>query len=143
MWQEAMIQRNGCGTPMIAVIIIAIILLFSSCATKTQIEYRDVVRYETKIQHDTLIQDTHDSVYVSVVQKGDTIYNTKYVEKTKWRDKIVYQLDTMYRDSIQTQIKETTIEKIKIPKWCYFSLVVCVIFIIFAIRKQTKWLTRN
>jgi len=140
--QESLMQRNGCGQTMLATIIIAIILVFSSCATKKQIEYvdREVVKYQKEIVHDTLVQHTHDSIYHTVFQKGDTVFDTKYVEKTKWRDRVVYKTDTCYRDSVYTQIKENTIEKQIIPKWCYFCLVVCAIFLIFAIRKLIRWL---
>ena len=140
--QESLMQRNGCGQPMLAMIIIAIILIFSSCATKTKVEYvdREVVKYETKIQHDTLINNIHDSVYHTVFQKGDTIYDTKYVEKTKYRDRVVVRIDTCYRDSIQTVIKESVKEKQIIPKWCYYLLVFSIIVIIFAIIKVIRWL---
>jgi hypothetical protein len=140
--QESLMQRNGCGQTMLATIIIAIILVLSSCATKKQIEYvdREVVKYQKEIVHDTLIQHTHDSIYHTIFQKGDTIYDTKYVEKTKLRDRVVCKTDTCYRDSIRTQIKEKTVEKQKIPKWCYFSLVVCILFIIFAFVKLIRWL---
>lgn len=140
--QEYLTQRNGCGQTMLTTIIIAIILVFSSCATKKQIEYvdREVVKYQKEIVHDTLVQHTHDSIYHTVFQKGDTVFDTKYVEKTKWRDRVVYKTDTCYRDSIHTQIKESVKEKQIIPKWCYFCLVVCVIFFIFAIRKLIRWL---
>lgn len=118
------------------------ILVFYSCATKTKIEYvdREVVRYETKIQHDTLINNIHDSVYHTVFQKGDTIYDTKYVEKTKYRDRVVVKTDTCYRDSIQTVIKESVKEKQIIPKWCYYLLVFSIIVIIFAIIKVVRWI---
>jgi len=134
--------RIGCGSPIVAIIIITLILVFSSCATKTKIEYvdREVVRYETKIQHDTLINNIHDSVYHTVFQKGDTIYDTKYVEKTKYRDRVVVRIDTCYRDSIQTVIKESVKEKQIIPKWCYYLLVFSIIVIIFAIVKVIRWL---
>ena len=140
--QESLMQRNGCGQPMLAMIIIAIILIFSSCATKTKVEYvdREVVKYETKIQHDTLINNIHDSVYHTVFQKGDTIYDTKYVEKTKYRDRVVVRIDTCYRDSMQTVIKESVKEKQIIPKWCYYLLVFSIIVIIFAIIKVIRWL---
>ena len=118
------------------------ILVFYSCATKTKIEYvdRDVVKYETKIQHDTLINNIHDSVYHTVFQKGDTIYDTKYVEKTKCRDRVVVRIDTCYRDSIQTVIKESVKEKQIIPKWCYYLLVFSILFVIFAIIKVVRWI---
>lgn len=139
---ESLTQRNGCGQPMLAAIIIAIILIFSSCATKKQIEYvdREVVKYQKELVHDTLIQHTHDSVYHTVFQKGDTIYDTKYVEKTKYRDRVVVRIDTCYRDSVQTVIKESVKEKQIIPKWCYYLLVFSIIVIIFAIVKVIRWL---
>ena len=134
--------RIGCGSPVVATIIITLILVFSSCATKREIQYvdRDVVKYETKIQHDTLINNIHDSVYHTVFQKGDTIYDTKYVEKTKYRDRVVVRIDTCYRDSVQTVIKESVKEKQIIPKWCYYLLVFSIIVIIFAIVKVIRWL---
>lgn len=134
--------RIGCGSPIVATIVITLILVFSSCATKREIQYvdRDVVKYETKVQHDTLINNIHDSVYHTVFQKGDTIYDTKYVEKTKYRDRVVVRIDTCYRDSIQTVIKESVKEKQIIPKWCYYLLVFSIIVIIFAIVKVIRWL---
>lgn len=141
LWKESVKGYCGCGATMVFVII-AIVLTFSSCATRTKIEYvdREVVKYETKIQHDTLVKEVHDSVFHSIIQKGDTIYDTKYIEHIKYRDKIVVKIDTCYKDSIQTQIKENTVEKKIIPKWCYFSLVICSLIIIFAILKVLEWL---
>ena len=142
VWEDLPMGRIGCGSPIVAVIVVAIILVFSSCATKREIQYvdREVVKYETKIQHDTLINNIHDSVYHTVFQKGDTIYDTKYVEKTKYRDRVVVRIDTCYRDSIQTVIKQNVIEKQKIPKWCYFCVVISILVIIFAIVKVIRWL---
>ena len=142
LWEESPMGRIGCGSPIVAAIVITLILVFSSCATKTKIEYvdREVVKYETKIQHDTLINNIHDSVYHTVFQKGDTIYDTKYVEKTKYRDRVVVRIDTCYRDSVQTVIKESVKEKQIIPKWCYYLLVFSIIVIIFAIVKVIRWL---
>ena len=121
---------------------IVALVLFSSCATKKQIEYRDreVVKYVTKVHHDTLINNVHDSIYHTIFQKGDTIYDTKYVEKTKYRDRVVVRIDTCYRDSVQTVIKESVKEKQIIPKWCYYLLVFSIIVIIFAIIKVIRWL---
>ena len=141
LWEESPMGRIGCGSPIVATIVITLILVFSSCATKTKIEYvdREVVKYETKIQHDTLINNIHDSVYHTVFQKGDTIYDTKYVEKTRWRDRVVVKIDTCYRDSIQTVIKENVKEKQTTPKWCYYVLVLCAMFVIMYIIKAVRW----
>ena len=140
-WKQQQILNNaGCGTPILATIVLLVVMMLSSCATKTKIEYvdREVVKYQKEVVHDTLIQHTHDSVYHTVFQKGDTIYDTKYVEKTKWRDRAVVKIDTCYRDSIRTVIKESVKEKQIIPKWCYYSIVFSVLFLIFALIKFTR-----
>ena len=119
-----------------------LVVFFPCCSTKKQIEYvdREVVKYETKIQHDTIINNIHDSVYHTIFQRGDTIFDTKYVEKFKYRDKIVYRIDTCYKDSINIQIKENTIEKYKTPTWCYYCLILCIIFIAIIIYKIIRWI---
>lgn len=124
-------------------VFVTLLCLLVGCATKTKIEYQDreVVKYVTKVQHDTLVNNVHDSIYHTVFQKGDTVYDTKYVEHTKYRDKIIARIDTCYKDSIQVQNKKVVIEKKTIPKWCYYCLVLNVLFIIFAIIKVKRWLT--
>lgn len=140
--QQQNLNNAGCGTPILAAIILSIVMVLSSCATKKQIEYvdREVVKYQKKIVHDTLIQHTHDSIYHTIFQKGDTIYDTKYVEKTKWRDRVVYKTDTCYRDAIRTQIKEKTVEKQIIPKIFRISLIFSILCCIFAIIKIIRYI---
>ena len=134
LWNENIAFGNlGCGTPMFAAIIIGILILFSSCATKTKIEYvdREVVKYETKVQRDTLINNIHDSIFVE--HKGDTVFVNKW--HTVVKEKIKEKVDTCWRDSVMIETKEKIVKKQIIPKWCYGSLVVCLLFIIFAIIK--------
>jgi len=129
--------RLGCGTMMF--IIIAMCFLLSSCATKSKIEYvdREVVKYVHSVQHDTLINNVHDSIYHTIFQKGDTVYDTKYVEKTVYKDRIVHHTDTVLRDSIHKEIKEVTVVKKETPKWCYLSLL-CAPFLIFIYKIKNK-----
>lgn len=117
-------------------------MLFLSCATRKRVEYvdREVIKYETKVQHDTVIRNVKDSIYHTIFQKGDTVYNTKYIERIKYLDKKVYVHDTTYRDSIRIEYKEITKVKKVIPKWCYFSLLITIILCIFATNKAAKWL---
>ena len=141
-WMWGIRHRIGCYTPLYIIIVLIIIFLCCSCATRTKVEYvdREVVRYETKIEHDTLINNIHDSIFHSIIQKGDTIYNTKYIEKIRYKDRIVERIDTFYRDSIMTQYKEKVIEKRYIPKWCYFCLGGCLVLILVSLYKFAKWL---
>lgn len=120
---------------------IVALILYSSCATKTKIEYRDrdVNHYITNTVHDTLRQETHDSIFHTIYQKGDTIYNTKYIEKTKWKDRIVVKGDTCWRDSVITEYKESVKEVTKVPLIYKLSLLLSIIFCIFVIVKLLKW----
>ena len=121
--------------------IIALFIL-SGCATRKTIEYRDrdVVKYIKTLQHDTLINNIHDSIYNNVYTKGDTVYNIKYKERIAFKDRIVFRNDTVRKDSIQTQYKENTIIKKIIPKWCWVLLVINVILGIFVGTKfYIKW----
>ena len=116
------------------------VLMFCSCATKTKIEYvdREVVKYQKQVVHDTLINNIHDSVYHTVFQRGDTIYDTKYVEKTKYRDRVVVKTDTCYRDSVVT--KKETVEIVKYPKTYKYAVAISLIFFIFVAYKFARWL---
>ena len=135
-------NNDGCCTPIYAIIIISILVLFCSCATKTKIEYRDrdVNHYITNTVHDTLIDKSTDSVYFEVKVKGDTVFATKYKEKIRWRDRIVEKHDTCFMDSVVTITKETTKEIVKIPKIYSLSLWFSIICIIFAMIKLMRWL---
>ena len=121
--------------------IIALFIL-SGCATRKTIEYRDrdVIKYIKTLQHDTLINNIHDSVYNNVYTKGDTVYNVKYKERIAYKDRIVFKTDTLKRDSIQTQYKKNTIIKKIVPKWCWILLAINGIFGIFVgIKLYIKW----
>jgi len=125
--------------------IMCALFLLSGCATKSKIDYRDrdVVKYIKSIQHDTLINNVHDSVYNNIFTRGDTVYNFKYKERVSFKDRLVFRTDTLKKDSIQTQYKENTIVKKIIPKWCWILLVVNVFFCIFVgLKYYNKWKSR-
>jgi hypothetical protein len=113
-----------------------------SCSTKKEIEYRDreVVKYNTLYIHDTTFVEKHDSVFHSVLQKGDTIYDVKYVEHTKWRDRVVERHDTCWRDSVVTQYKESVKEVPRVPKIYTAALIFSFLVLIYGLIKLTKWL---
>lgn len=119
-----------------------ILFLFVSCATKTKIEYRDrdVNHYVTQYVHDTLIVETKDSTYHMVKIVNDTVFDMKYVEKTKWRDKVVVRCDTCWRDSVVTEYKETIKEITKVPRIYTYALIFSVLVLIYGLIKLAKWM---
>lgn len=121
---------------------VAICLAFSSCKTRERIEYRDryIDHYITQVKHDTLREHTTDSVYLEVMQKGDTIYKTKYKEVVRWRDRIVEVIDTCYKDSIQIEYIESVKEIKYIPKIYKISMGISILLLIFALVKLGLWL---
>ena len=123
-------------------VVLIIITLLLSCSTKTKIEYRDrdVNHYITQYVHDTLRLETKDSTYHFVKVVNDTVFDTKYVERTKWRDRVVEKHDTCYRDSVVTQYKETIKEVTKVPKIYSWALIFSVLVLIYGLIKLTKWL---
>ena len=120
---------------IMTVLLTAFAMCTAGCATRNKIEYvdRDVVRYEKQIHHDTLINNFHDSIFQTVYQKGDTVFSVKYVEKVKYTNKYVYQRDTVWRDSIKVEYKEKIVEKQKNKTWTQIPLVICGLFVIFAL----------
>lgn len=126
-------------------IIILLCFAIASCKTITKVEYRDryVDHYITQVQHDTLREHITDSVYFEVLQKGDTIYQTKYKEVIRWKDRVVVKTDTCYKDSIQIEYKESVKEVKYIPKIYKISMGISILLLIFALVKIGLWLKKR
>lgn len=124
-----------------AVAVVLLSVLFSSCVTKTKVEYRDrdVNHYITNTVHDTLVDKTTDSVYFEKIVSGDTVFLTKYKERTRWRDRTVERHDTCWRDSVVTEYRETVREVKKIPTLFKAAMLFSVICLIIAIIKTIRW----
>jgi len=139
VWEET-VQNGGCfgRTLMLMVIAVVFCMAFTSCATRTKIEYRDrdVYHYVTKVEKDTVTERVHDSIYIHA--KGDSFFVERW--HTKYVDRIVLRTDTMWRDSIVTIRKETTKEVVKVPKIYKYSLIISILVIIFATIKLLRWL---
>lgn len=124
------------------VLLLVLCLFITSCKTTTRVEYKDryIDRYITQVQHDTLREKVTDSVYFEVIQRGDTIYKTKYKEVIKWRDRVVEKIDTCYKDSIITEYKESVKEIKYVPKIYKISMAISILLLIFALVKLALWL---
>lgn len=119
-----------------------LVLCFCSCKTITKVEYQDriVDHYITKEIHDTLKEKTTDSIYLEIITKGDTVFQTKYKERTLWKDRIVETHDTVWRDSIVMVYAEKTKEIKHIPTFFWICFVFSSIIITFAFAKFVLWI---
>jgi hypothetical protein len=190
LWNDSFNGGNlGCGTPIYAIIIVGVLFLLCSCATKKKLIENEHVK--TEIRNDSIntkvVQEDSTGTFQKTEKNEKEVINTdKKVEKSDstvttvdtngniikqetWHkeketvsrnreyekclkdsiDRIKHEKDSLLTyvakcDSLQEKLlhKEyITVEKQKIPKWCYGSLVVCFLFIIFAIIKfgQKLW----
>lgn len=137
-------NHNHLKTMKNILLLLSIAALLASCATRTKVEYvdREVVKYETKVQHDTIVNNVHDSIYHTIMAKGDTVYDTKYIERTRWKERVVYRFDTIYSDVVITKDVEKIVEKKVVPKWCYLALGVAGVLLISFIVSIYLWLKR-
>lgn len=137
-------RMKEAGRYKITLFVSTIVMLnvLTSCSLLEKIEYSDRVvdHYNTVTVHDTTKIKEKDSTYHFIRVVNDTVYDTKYTEKTRWRDRIVERHDTCWRDSIVTEYKETVKEVTKIPKIYKISFVFAILCCIFALIKLTKWL---
>ena len=135
-------DNDGCYPKAICFcIVIAVILILSSCSVLTKTEYRDrdVNHYITNTVHDTLRIKETDSTHIETITRNDTVFQMVYREKTRWRDRIVEKHDTCYRDSVATEYKETVKEVVKYPKTYWFAIGISILFFIFAFVKLIRW----
>ena len=191
MWEQNQMLNNGCGTPFYIALIIGVVLLFSSCATKKHIVENDHQKTEVKVdstdvqsvkvdstdtEHKTEIKETEKVETETKVEKSDSTVMTvdaqgNVIKQETWHkeketvsrnreyekclkdsiDRIKLERDSLLVyvsrcDSLQEKLSHKeyiTVEKIKIPKWCYYCLGICIIMTIFAIVKIVLWLRKR
>ena len=108
-------SMKGCLYSLIGIIIMVIIsLLFGSCSTQYVPVETIKTEYKTNTVHDSVFVETvkHDSV--AIIQKGDTVFVSKWhtLYKDRWREKLI--TDTVIKvDSVQVPYP---VER-KLTKW--------------------------
>ena len=189
LWNKSSHVNNlGCGTPLYAVIIVGVLFLLCSCATKKKFIENEHIKTEIgkdSINTNVVQEDSTGTFQKTEKNEKEVISTDKKVEKSDstvttidtngniikqetWHkeketvsrnreyekclkdsiDRIKHEKDSLLTyvarcDSLQEKLSHKeyiTVEKQKIPKWCYVSLVISAIFVIFAIGKFVKWL---
>lgn len=127
---------------MVVLTLIILALLLGSCKTTKYVEV-------ARVTHDTITlyrQKTdsvvlHDSIYHEVVSRHDTVFDTKFIERTRWRDRVLR--DSIYiakHDTVPkpyaVERKKTIAEKMRDKTW-YILLAIAIVeaLTIFALYK--------
>ena len=128
---------------------------------KTNTVIQDTTWRETFVKELQSIKERNDTSHTLVVDTaGNVIKETTIIYKErevisekeqKERELLIHKIEKMdstmaimqkqvaRSDSIlHEKTKEKVVEKKAVPKWCYYSLALCIIFIIFAIIKVYK-----
>lgn len=141
-------EPGGCGTQILFIIAIGIVLFLTGCKSIQYVpvpEYHHDSIYFTKVQFDSIWQ--HDSVYVKEYTRGDTVY----LEHTKWHTKYkeVAVHDTSYIERVDSVSVSVPVER-KLSPWertkqaygGYGILITILVFIIILVRLVRKFLPR-
>lgn len=100
------------------------ILFFLGCKTvQPTIITRDSVRVEMRL--DSIYIYERDSVYVDRWRANDTVYITTEKWRTRYKDKIRLQHDTIVQTKTQTIVQT---EKVT-PKWAWYCLIACIVLV--------------
>lgn len=75
LWYQSMMEKNGCGTPLYIAIIIGIVFLFCSCATKQSTEYTE------KHKMEKLIEKMDSLVSKSEVTSSDSTLHSTFIRE--------------------------------------------------------------
>ena len=110
-------------TALIVIFFVTLCFFLSGCRSVHDVEYISRTDTITRnvVSHDSIF--LHDSVYHEVIQRGDTIYNTKFVLNTRYKDRVLH--DSIYISKTDTVYHE--IEKIVKPKQSLWQRVSDVI----------------
>lgn len=130
-----------------AIIICAIITFCTGCS---RVEYLEVpVTVHDTVNHTTLRIDSvydRDSIYVEIAKLGDTIFNTKYIERWRTRKELVH--DTLYIAHHDTVTIPKQVEK-KLTKWQTYCLqlgntiaIILLLAILYALYRAYKAVRR-
>lgn len=123
--------------------------VFSGCSTPKQLTTTirqtttDTI-YKTKVERDSIFR--HDSIFVNVYQRGDTIFKEHTRWLTRWRDRLL--IDTVYqsRTDTLTLYREVTREVERRLSWwqrtqMYIGDMALILLIVLVLYKLKKFLS--
>lgn len=123
------------------VFIFVLLFMVCSCRTSQHSLTEKEIQYIDRHIRDTTVIETKDSVYLERIQKGDTIYEKKYIKEIRYKDRIVYRDSISYQDKTKTEYRLIT--KKVVPSWCWYLMAANIVIIaFFGFKKYLKWKTK-
>lgn len=123
--------------------------VFSGCSSPKQLtttihhNTTDTI-YKTKVERDSIFR--HDSIFVNVYQRGDTIFKEHTRWLTRWRDRLL--IDTVYqsRTDTLTEYREVMREVERRLSWwqrtqMYIGDMALILLIVLVLYKLKKFLS--
>lgn len=121
------------------------LLMLSGCTSVKYVPIESVTHdsiYISRLERDSI--HVHDSIYMEVKTKADTVYQTKYVQKVVYRDAL--RTDTMVVERIDTLRIPYPVER-ELSRWEQIKLDFGGMVIggigIFALSAVVIWLIRK
>lgn len=93
MWRQQQLVNNGCGTPMVYLLLAVFIMCLMSCATKKEVIKDEKEKTEVKVDSaktEIVKQDSTDVTHKTDVKETEKVETSTKVEKT---DSIVMTVD--------------------------------------------------
>ena len=85
MWRQQQLMNNGCGTPMVYLLLAVFIMCLMSCATKKDVIKDEKEKTEVKVDSsktEIVKQDSTDVTHKSVVKETEKVETNTKVEKS-------------------------------------------------------------
>lgn len=85
MWQQQQLMNNGCGTPMVYLLVAVFILCLMSCATKKEVIKDEKEKTEVKVDSaktEIVKQDSTDVTHKTDVRETEKVETNTKVEKS-------------------------------------------------------------
>lgn len=95
--------------------VLALMSLFASCGGVRYLPLESVTHdsiYISRLERDSI--HVRDSIYLEVMQRADTVYQTKYVQKVVYRDAI--RVDTLYVVQVDSVEVPVPVER-ELSRW--------------------------
>ena len=133
------------GTLLSLAALAMMLMMLSACSPKTVYVPTEAIRTDTLYRTDLRVDSVIFRDSVAVIQRGDTVYLTKYRDRFRYRERI----DTLYQsvtDSVEVRVPHPVEQKLsswertkmELGGWAFGALIVAVVAVVWLIFKRRQ-----